>query len=115
MKTVLIVDDAGFMRMALKLMLERNGFEVIGEADDGEVAVKQYQLLKPDLVTMDITMGEMSGVEALKKIKSIDKDAYVVMVSAMGQESVVREAIMAGAKGFIVKPFVEETIIKGLK
>lgn len=114
MKRVLIVDDAVFMRLALKMMLEKNGFEVVGEAENGAVAVKKYQQLSPDLVTMDITMPEVDGIESLKRIRAIDKNAKVVMVSAMGQESLIREAVMAGAKNFIVKPLKEETVIKTL-
>ena len=115
MKTVLVVDDAAFMRMTLKMMLEKNGYKVIGEAENGAVGIKKFQELLPDIVTLDITMPEMDGIEALKGIKNVDKNANVVMVSAMGQEAVVKEAIMAGARGFIVKPFIEETILRGLK
>ncbi|MDR3565910.1 MAG: response regulator [Negativicutes bacterium] len=115
MKKVLIVDDAAFMRMTLKMMLERNGFEVVDVAENGAVGVQKFTELRPDIVTMDITMPEMDGITALKKIKAIDKNACVVMVSAMGQEAMVREAVLSGAKGFIIKPFVEETIVKGLK
>jgi len=113
-KSVLIVDDMLFMRLSLKMMLEKNGFEIAGEAQNGIIAVEKYKILRPDIVTMDITMPEMSGIEALKQIKAFDKNACVVMVSAMGQEASVCQAVAFGAKGFIVKPFVEETIIKGL-
>ncbi|NLM12506.1 MAG: response regulator [Epulopiscium sp.] len=114
MKRVLIVDDAQFIRGTLKLMLEKNGFEVVGEAEDGYEAVNMYMALKPDIVTMDITMPDMDGIEALKKIKEFDKDANVVMITALGQEAFVKESIMLGAKGFIVKPFKEDIIIKAL-
>ncbi len=114
MKKVMIVDDAAFMRMSLRMTLEKNGYEVIGEAENGAVAFHKYMELKPDIVTMDITMPELDGVQATKMIKSADSDAKIVVVSALGQESYVRDAIMAGAKGFIVKPFKEETIIKTL-
>ena len=115
MATVLIVDDAAFMRISIKNMLTKNGYEVIGEAENGQVGVDMYKELSPDIVTMDITMPEMSGLEALKEITKHDPGAKVVMVSAMGQEAMVREAIVSGAKGFIVKPFKEDGIIAALK
>lgn len=114
MKRVLIVDDAAFMRMALRSILEKSGFEVIGEADTGVKAVQQYKLLKPDIVTMDLTMPELGGVEAIKLIKSIDSNARIVVISSMGHEILVREAIVAGAISFIVKPFKEEVVSKQL-
>lgn len=112
MKRVLITDDAAFMRLALKTMLVKNGFEIVGEAENGEVAVEKYKTLKPDIITLDITMPIMDGIAALKEIKAFDKNAKVMMISAMGQESIVRDAIMAGAQGFIIKPFNEETVVK---
>lgn len=114
MKKVLIVDDAVYMRLSLKEILERNGFEVVGDAENGIEAINKYKLLEPDIVTMDITMPEMDGVQALKEIKKIDSNAKVVMISAMGQEGIVRTAIMNGAKGFIIKPFKEENVIESL-
>ena len=114
MTKVLIVDDAAFMRMAIRKVLEKNGFEVVGEAENGDVGVQKYIQCKPDIVTMDITMPEMTGIEALKKIKKLDENARIVMVSAMGQEALVREAIMSGAKSFIVKPYKEEHIVQTL-
>lgn len=114
MKTVLIVDDAAFMRMSLKMMLERNGYQVVGEAENGEVGIKKYMELKPDLVTMDITMPEMDGITALKAIMQYDPKACILLVSAMGQQHFVMEAITSGAKDFIVKPFQEEHIVKTL-
>ncbi|WP_378955262.1 response regulator [Pelosinus sp. sgz500959] len=114
MKSVLIVDDTMFMRLSLKTMLVKNGFNVVGEAENGAIAVEKYQQLNPDIVTMDITMPEVDGVEALKRIRAIDGQAKVVMVSAMGQEAMIRNAVMAGAKNFIVKPFTEETVMKVL-
>lgn len=114
MKKVLIVDDAAFMRMSLKTMLERNGFEVVGEATNGAVGIQMYMELKPDIVTMDITMPEMDGIGGLTGIKKFDPNAKVVMVSAMGQEKFVRESVMLGAKSFIVKPFKEEHVVKTL-
>lgn len=114
MKKVLIVDDAAFMRMSLKKIMVENGFEVIGEAENGKEAVTKYNELQPDIVTLDITMPEMDGITALKAIMKIDPEANVVIVSAMGQESYVREAVMAGAKNFIVKPFNKEHVIKVL-
>ncbi len=114
MLKVLVVDDAVFMRQALRLILERNGYTVVGEAENGSVAVKKYRELSPDIVTMDITMPEMDGIEAMKTIKGINPEGKVIMISALGQESHIREAIMCGAVGFIVKPFKEESIIKAL-
>ncbi len=114
MKTVLVVDDAAFMRVTIKNMLEKNGFAVIGEAENGKVAVHKYHELKPDLVTMDITMPEMDGLTALKTIMQLNPAARIVMMTAMGQQGMVKEAVMAGAKGFIVKPFKEETVVSAL-
>jgi two-component system chemotaxis response regulator CheY len=115
MATVLIVDDAAFMRISIKNMLTKHGYEVVGEAENGAIAVNLYKDLSPDIVTMDITMPEMSGLDALKEITKIDPQAKIVMVSAMGQEAMVREAIVSGAKGFIVKPFKEDGIIAAIK
>jgi len=114
LKKVMVVDDAAFMRCVLKQMLGRNGFEVIGEAENGMDAVSKYKVLHPDLVTMDITMPELDGVEATKIIKQLDSNAKIVMVSAMGQECMVRDAVIAGASGFIVKPFKEEFVVNTL-
>jgi len=115
MATVLIVDDAAFMRISIKNMLTKNGYEVIGEAENGQVAVDMYKDVSPDIVTMDITMPVKTGLDALKEIMKLDPSAKVVMVSAMGQEAMVRDAIVSGAKGFIVKPFKEEGIIAAIK
>ena len=115
MKKVLIVDDAAFMRAAIRTILERNGFEVVGEAENGAIGVRKYQELRPDIITMDITMPEMTGLEVLKHIRSFDPDAKVVMITAMGQEHLVKEAILSGAKSFIVKPFKEDHVIQTLK
>lgn len=114
MNKVLIVDDAAFMRASLKNMLERNGYEVVGEADNGEIAIKKYQALIPDIVTMDITMPKMDGIKSLQAIRAINKNANVVVISAMGKEDLVRQAIIHGAKGFILKPIKEDHLIKTL-
>jgi two-component system chemotaxis response regulator CheY len=114
MKKVLVVDDAAFMRLSLKVILAKGGFEVIGEAGNGEEAIEKYKILKPDIVTLDITMPGMSGVEVIKEIKKIDKNAKIIMISAMGQERLIRESIINGARDFIVKPFKEDHIIKAL-
>ncbi len=114
MKNVLIVDDAAFMRVTIKNMLEKNGYTVVGEAENGKIGVVKYNDLKPDLVTLDITMPEMDGLTALKMIMQIDPAAKVVMMTAMGQQAMVKEAVMTGAKGFIVKPFKEDTVISAL-
>jgi two-component system chemotaxis response regulator CheY len=114
MAKVLIVDDAAFMRMSIKTMLEKNGFEIVAEAENGAVGVSMYLEYQPDIVTMDITMPEMTGIEALKAIRQHDPNAKVVMMSAMGQEGMVKEAIISGAKTFIVKPFKEEHVVQTL-
>lgn len=111
---VLIVDDAAFMRMMLKDILSKNGFEVVGEAENGKIAAQMYSELKPDVVTMDITMPEMDGIAAVKEIKGSDPSAKVVMVSAMGQQAMVIEAIRAGAADFIVKPFQPDRVLEAL-
>jgi two-component system chemotaxis response regulator CheY len=115
MATVLIVDDAAFMRISIKNMLTKNGYDVVGEAENGLVAVEMYKELQPDIVTMDITMPEITGLDALKEISKLDPQSKVVMVSAMGQEAMVRDAIISGAKGFIVKPFKGDGIIAAIK
>ena len=112
---VLIVDDAAFMRMMIKDILTKNGFEVVGEANDGQQAIEKFKELSPDLVTMDITMPEMDGIAALKEIKKIDSNAKVIMCSAMGQQAMVIDAIQAGAKDFIVKPFQADRVLEAIK
>ncbi|WES33188.1 response regulator [Ruminiclostridium papyrosolvens DSM 2782] len=114
-KKVLVVDDTVFMRTSLRLLLERNDFEVVGEADNGLAAINKYREFMPDLVTMDITMPEMDGLQALKAIRQINANAKVVMVSAMGQEAQVRESILNGAISFIVKPYKDENVINTLR
>ncbi len=114
-KTVMITDDTAFMRMTLKNVLEKNGYDVVGEAEDGLQAVEMYQQLNPALVTMDITMPNMNGVDAIKEIMKIDAGAKIVVVSAMGQKSVVIEALNAGARDFIVKPFQPDRILEALQ
>ena len=115
MKTVLLVDDAAFMRSSLKIMLERNGYQVIGEAENGAKAIEKYNETKPDLVLMDITMPEMDGIQALKKIIAGDPNALVIMCSAMGQQAMVIESIQSGAKDFIVKPFQADRVLEAVK
>lgn len=114
MARILVTDDAAFMRMQLKNIFTSLGHEVVGEAENGKVAIDLYNELKPDLVSMDITMPEMNGVEAVKEIKNNDPKATIVMCSAMGQQQMVLEAIQAGAKDFIVKPFDQERIQQAL-
>ena len=115
MARVLIVDDAAFMRMMIKDILEKNGFEVIGEANNGLKAVEFYKKEKPDIVTMDITMPDMDGIGAVKEIKAFDPNAKVIMCSVMGQQGMVMDAIRAGAKDFIVKPFQADRVKKKKK
>ena len=114
-KNILICDDAAFMRMMIKDILTKNGYEVVGEAANGAEGVEKYGQLKPDLVMMDITMPEMNGIDALKKIKESDSNANVIMCSAMGQQAMVIESIQAGAKDFIVKPFQVERVIEAVQ
>ena len=114
-KRVLIVDDAAFMRMMIKDILTKNGYDVVGEAENGQVAVEKYRDLKPDLVTMDITMPNMDGITAIKKIMEKDPEARIVVVSAMGQKALVIEALNSGAKDFIVKPFQPDRIVEALQ
>lgn len=112
---ILIVDDAAFMRMMVKDILTKNDYEVAAEAEDGKKAVELYKELAPDLVTMDITMPEMDGITALKKIKEYNPNAKVIMCSAMGQQAMVVDAIQAGAKDFIVKPFQADRVIEAIQ
>jgi len=114
MTKVLIVDDAVFIRMQLKQLLQENGFEVVGEAGNGKEALEKIQEFKPDLVTLDITMPEMDGLQCLAEIKKMEYMPTVIMVSALGQESFVQEAIMNGAKGFIVKPYKPHVVVNQL-
>jgi two-component system chemotaxis response regulator CheY len=112
---ILIVDDAAFMRMMIKDVLTKNGYTVLGEAENGAKAIEKFKELTPDLVIMDITMPEVDGIEAVKEIKKIDAAAKIVMCSAMGQQAMVIESIQAGAKDFIVKPFQADRVIEAVK
>ena len=114
-KNILICDDAAFMRMMIKDILTKNGYNVAGEAENGAKAVEKYAELKPDIVLMDITMPEMDGIQALKNIKAADPAALVIMCSAMGQQAMVIESIQAGAKDFIVKPFQADRVLEAVK
>lgn len=114
-KTILIVDDALFMRKMLNDILTKAGYTVIAEAGDGDEAYQKYKEFKPDLVTMDITMPVTSGIDGVKKIKEEFPDAKIVMCSAMGQESMVIESVRAGAQGFIVKPFKQDNVIDSVQ
>lgn len=115
MAKILIVDDAAFMRMMIKDILTKNGYEVVAEAANGVEAVELYKSHQPDLVTMDITMPEMDGIEAVKQIKEVNPAAKVIMCSAMGQQSMVMDAIKAGANDFIVKPFQADRVLEAVK
>lgn len=114
-KNILIVDDAAFMRMMIKDILTKNGYNVAGEAENGAKAFEKYNEIKPDLVLMDITMPEVDGIQALKNIKAADSNAKVIMCSAMGQQAMVIEAIQAGAKDFIVKPFQPDRVLEAVR
>ena len=114
MAKILIVDDAAFMRMMIKDILTKNGYEVVAEAANGVEAVELYKSHQPDLVTMDITMPEMDGIE-VKQIKAVNPAAKVIMCSAMGQQSMVMDAIKAGANDFIVKPFQADRVLEAVK
>lgn len=111
MKKFLIIDDSTFMRMSIKNILTHQGYEVIGEAKNGKIGVEKYKELSPDIVTLDITMPEMGGLDALRKIMEHDADAKVLMVSALGQDRIIQEAIKIGAKGFLTKPFKRELVV----
>jgi two-component system, chemotaxis family, chemotaxis protein CheY len=113
--TVLVCDDAVFMRTMIGDILTQAGLEVVGEADSGSQAVEKYKQLKPDLVTMDIIMPEMGGIEAVKAITNFDPQARVLMCSAMGQQALVAEAIQAGAKDFVVKPFQPSRVLEAVQ
>ena len=112
MKRILVVDDTAFMRLSLRTMLDKNGFEIVGEAENGMQAITMYKMLKPDIVTMDITMPKMEGIKALEEIIRFDSKANVIMISALGQETKVKQAILCGAKSFIVQRRVSYKSIK---
>ncbi|WP_102346843.1 response regulator [Bacillus sp. Marseille-P3661] len=114
MARVLIVDDAKFMRMTLTNILQKGMHEVVGEGENGRIGVELYNRLKPDIVMLDITMPEMTGIDALKEIKAHDPNAKIIMCSAMGQQKLVVESIESGAKDFIVKPFDESRVLEAI-
>lgn len=114
MATVLIVDDSTFMRASLREIITPHGYQVIGEASNGNEALEAYKRLSPDIVTMDITMPECDGLTALKNIMALNKNAKVVMCTAMGQQAMVMEAVKAGAKDFIVKPFKLDKVLEAV-
>ena len=113
--TVLVCDDAVFMRTMIRDILTQAGLEVVGEADSGMQAVEKYKALRPDLVTMDIIMPEMGGIDAVRAITDFDPQARVLMCSAMGQQALVNEAIQAGAKDFVVKPFQPSRVLEAVQ
>lgn len=115
MAKVLVVDDAAFMRMMIKDILRKGGYDVVGEAEDGIKALDKYKELRPDLVTMDITMPDMDGITAVKEIRKVDPNALIIMCSAMGQQAMVIDAIQAGAKDFVVKPFQPERVLEAVR
>ena len=113
--TVLVCDDAVFMRTMVSDILSQAGFTVVGEAENGKQAVEKYKQLKPDLVTMDIIMPEMGGIEAVKQITQTDPAARILMCSAMGQQALVQEALQAGARDFVVKPFQPSRVLEAVQ
>jgi len=113
-KRILVVDDAMFMRATVKRILEQGGYEIAGEAENGELAVRQYMELKPDAVLMDITMPVLDGISAAKAILQADPKAIVLMCTALGQQNLVIDAIKSGVKDYIVKPFQPERVIEGV-
>ncbi|MEA4891102.1 MAG: response regulator [Peptococcaceae bacterium] len=114
MKTVLIADDSAFMRKVIRRTTEKAGFRVVGEAENGLICIEKYKELRPEIVTLDVTMAEMDGREALAALMEINPKVKVLMVSALGQESIIREAILIGAADFIIKPFKEIHLISAL-
>jgi two-component system, chemotaxis family, chemotaxis protein CheY len=114
-KRILVTDDALFMRVTLKNILTKGGYEVVGEASNGRESVDLYQQTQPDLVTMDITMPEMDGITAVREIRKKYPEANIIMCTAMGQKNMVMEAVSAGAKDFIVKPFQPEKVIEAVQ
>ena len=115
MARIMVVDDAAFVRLTLKNILEKDGHEVVCEAENGEDAVEKFKEYKPEIVTLDITMPETNGIYALKEIKKIDPKAKCVMCSAMGQQAMVVEAMENGARDFIVKPFQPERVLESIR
>jgi two-component system chemotaxis response regulator CheY len=115
MRKIMIVDDSLIIRINLKKLFEKNGFEVVAEATNGREAVEKYIIFQPDIITMDITMPEMDGISALEKIREIDEQIPVVMISALGQELKILEAVNKGANHFIVKPFQEIDVINKIE
>ena len=114
-KSILIVDDAAFMRMMIKDILSKNGYEVIGESENGAKAIEKYKEMSPDLVIMDIKMPEVDGITAVREIRKMDPNSKIIMCSAMGQQAMVIESIQAGARDFIVKPFQADRVIEAVR
>jgi two-component system chemotaxis response regulator CheY len=115
MARILVADDASFMRMMIREIVENEGYEIVGEASDGIQAVEMYRELHPDIVTMDIVMPRRSGIDAVREIVELEPSACIVMCSALGQESLVSESLQAGARNFIVKPFKPESVLTTLR
>jgi len=112
---ILIVDDASFMRMMLRNILTSHGYTIVGEAENGKVAIEAYQKLRPDIALIDLIMPEMGGIEAVKRIIEIDPKAKIVICSAMGQQALVVEAMQAGARDFIIKPFQPTSVVEAIQ
>lgn len=114
MKKILIVDDAKVVRLVIKQILTRNGFQIAGEATNGREALEKYKELKPDAVTMDIVMPEVDGIQGLKDILAYDKNAKVIMISAVDQRDALQESLLSGASDFVVKPFEDDRMVSAL-
>jgi two-component system, chemotaxis family, chemotaxis protein CheY len=114
-KRILITDDALFMRVTLRNILTKSGYEIAGEASNGRESVELYQQMQPDLVTMDITMPEMDGISAVRRIRELNPDAKIIMCTAMGQKNMVMEAVAAGARDFIIKPFQPDKVLESVQ
>lgn len=115
MKKILIVDDSAYMRARLRKILKKNGYEITGEAENAQSAISKFKNLNPDLVTLDLIMPDENGIYALKELKKLNPKCKIVMISALGQEGYIREALVAGAKDFIIKPFDANTVLSKIQ
>lgn len=114
MKKILVVDDIAFSRLSVKTLLEKSGFQVVGESKNGTTAIEMYKKLKPEIVAIDMTMPGMDGIETLNEIIKFDSKAKIIMLSSIGQETKIKKAVILGAKDFIVKPFMDDYLVKAV-